>query len=136
VPFVLDASVALAWSFRDEQNAYSHRMLRRLEADPALVPAVWLLEVANGLLVAERRGRFTAADVAQVYGTLADLPIEASDLTLDLALGPVVDLARAQELSAYDSAYLELAMREGLPLATQDEALLAAAERVGVSIVQ
>ena len=134
MPFVLDASVALAWSFRDEQNAYAHRMLRRLEDDPAVVPVVWMLEVANGLLVAERRGRFTAADVAQVYGTLADLPIEWSDLTLDQALGPVLDLARAHGLSAYDAAYLELAMREGLPLATQDEALRAATQRVGVPL--
>ena len=136
MPFVLDASVALAWSFRDERNAYAHRVLRRLEDDPALVPAVWMLEVANGLLVAERRGRFTAADVAQVYGVLADLPIEWSDLTLDQALGPVLDLARARGLSAYDAAYLELAMREGLPLATQDEALRAAAQRVGVPLVE
>ena len=134
MPFVLDASVALAWSFRDEQNAYAHRMLRRLEDDPAVVPVVWLLEVANGLLVAERRGRLTAADVAQVYGTLADLPIEWSDLTLDQALGPVLDLARAHGLSAYDAAYLELAMREGLQLATQDEALRAATQRVGVPL--
>src|SRR3990167_8927405 len=99
MPFVLDASVALAWSFRDEQNAYAHRMLRRLEGDPAVVPVVWLLEVANGLLVAERRGRLTAADVANVYGAFADLPIECGDLTLDQALGPVTDLARAQGLS-------------------------------------
>jgi len=136
MPFVLDASVALAWSFRDERNAYAHRVLRRLEDDPALVPTVWMLETANGLLVAERRGRFTAADVAQVYGTLADLPIESSDVTLDQAMGPVLDLARAHELSAYDAAYLELAMREGLPLATQDAALQAAAQRVGVALVE
>lgn len=136
MPFVLDASVALAWSFRDEQSAYAHRMLRRLEDEPAVVPVVWLLEVANGLLIAERRGRFTAADVANVYGVLADLPIEWSDLTLDQALGQVLDLARAQELSAHDAAYLELAMREGLPLATQDNDLRAAAERVGVPLVE
>lgn len=135
MPFVLDASVALAWSFRDEQNTYAHWMLRRLEDDPAVVPVVWLLEVANGLLVAERRGRFTAADVAQVCGALADLPIEWSDLTLDQALGPVLDLARAHGLSAYDAAYLELAMREGLPLATQDDALRVAAERAGVPLM-
>ena len=136
MPFVLDASVALAWSFRDERNAYAHRVLRRLEDDPALVPAVWMLEVANGLLVADRRGRFTAADVAQVYGVLADLPIEWSDLTLDQALGPVLDLARVHGLSAYDAAYLELAMREGLPLATQDDALRGAAERAGVPLME
>jgi predicted nucleic acid-binding protein len=136
MPFVLDASVALAWPFRDERNAYAHRILRRLEDDPAVVPTVWILEMANGLLVAERRGRFTAADVAHVYGTLADLPIESSDLTLDQALGPVLDLARAHELSAYDATYLELAMREGLALATQDDALRVAANRVSVPLVE
>lgn len=135
MPFVLDASVALAWLFRDEQNAYAHRMLRRLEDEPAVVPAVWILEMANGLLVAERRGRFTAADVTHIYGTLADLPIESSDLTLEQALGPLLDLARVHELSAYDAAYLELAMREGLPLATQDADLRKAATSSGVPLV-
>lgn len=91
--------------------------------------------MANGLLVAERRGRFTAADVAQICGTLADLPIERSDLTLEQGLGPVLDLARVHELSAYDAAYLELAMREGLPLATQDADLREAAARAGVPLV-
>ncbi len=136
MPFVLDASLALAWSFRDERNAYAHRVLRRLEEDPALVPAIWILEMANGFLVAERRGRLTAADVAQASAALADLPIESSDVKLDQAMGPVLDLARAHELSAYDAAYLELAMREGLPLATQDAALQAAAQRVGVPLVE
>lgn len=136
MPFVLDASVALAWSFRDERNAYAHRMLRHLEHDPALVPVVWPLEVANGLLVAERRGRLTAADVAAVCAALADLPIECSELTLEQAFGPVLDLARAHGLSAYDAAYLELAMREGLPLASQDDALRAAAQRAGVPLVE
>ena len=136
MPFVLDASVTLAWSFRDEQQAYSHRVLRRLDSDSAIVPAIWLSEVANGVLGAERRGRFSAADMASVFGVLEDLPIEWSGLTLDQALGPVLDLARAQGLTAYDAAYLELAMREGLPLATQDEDIRAAAGRVGVPIVE
>ena len=134
--FVLDASVALAWSFRDEQNAYAHRMLRRLEQDPGVVPGIWLLEVANGLLVAERRGRFTEADVVKAYCDIEELPITCSDLTLKQARGPVVDLARDHRLSAYDAAYLELAMREGLPLATQDAALRDAAQRVGVPLVE
>ncbi len=104
MPFVLDASVALAWWFRDERNAYAYGVRRRLQDDPALVPPVWVLEMANGLLVAERRGRFTAADVAQAYGALADLPTESSDVTLDQVMGPVLDLARAHELSVYDAA--------------------------------
>jgi predicted nucleic acid-binding protein len=133
--FVVDASVTLAWCFRDEQNAYAHRMFRRLDDDPAVVPGVWLLEVANGLLVAERRGRISRADVAEVRGVLEDLPITWQEMSFDLALGPVLDIGRAQGLTAYDAAYLELAMREGLPLATQDEALRAAAQRVGVPLV-
>jgi predicted nucleic acid-binding protein len=132
---VVDASITLAWCFRDEQNAYAHRMFRRLEDESAVVPGVWLLEIANGLVIAERRGRLSRAEVAEVRGVLEDLPITWQELTLDVALGPVVDLARAQGLSAYDAAYLELAMREGVPLATQDEALRAAAQRVGVPLV-
>jgi predicted nucleic acid-binding protein len=136
MPFVLDASLALAWFFRDEQNAYAHRVLRRLGDDPAIVPDIWILEMVNGVLVAERRGRLTSADVARVSAELADLPIEPADVTLEQALGPVLDLARAEKLSAYDAAYLELAMREGLPLATQDAALQAAAGRVGVALIE
>ena len=135
MPFVLDASVTLGWSFADEQNAYAHHVLSRLESDLAVVPSVWLLEVANGLLVAERRGRFSAADVAQIYGVLADLPITWDDLTLDRAFGAVLEIGRAHGLSAYDAAYLELAMREGLPLATQDERLRVPATRAGVALI-
>ena len=136
MPFVLDTSVTLAWSFRDEQSAYSYRVLRRLDDDSALVPPVWLLEVANGLLMAERRGRVSAEDRATILGDLAALPIESSDLTVEQALGPVLDLARAHNLSAYDASYLELAMRESVPLATEDDDLHAAAVRVGVSLVE
>lgn len=134
--FVLDASVALGWCFRDEANAYAHRVLRRLQDDSAVVPAIWVLEVANGLLLAERRGRLNVAEVAQVCGAVAALPIVWEDLPLERALGPVLDLARAHRLSAYDAAYLELAMREGLSLATQDDALRAAAEKVGVPLLE
>lgn len=133
--FVLDASVALAWHFEDEASAYADRALERLREDDAVVPAIWPLEIANGLLAAERRGRLSAADVAQAHGLLSDLPIGVNALTLQVALGPVLDLARAQGLSTYDAAYLELAMREGLPLATEDEALRAAARRVGVPLL-
>ncbi len=136
MPFVLDASLALNWFFRDEQNAYAHRVLRRLDDDPPIVPDIWILEMVNGLVVAERRVRITSADVARVSAELADLPIEPADVTLEQALGPVLDLARAHGLTAYDAAYLELAMREGLPLATEDVALRAAAGRVGVLLVE
>lgn len=136
MPFILDASVALAWHFEDESSEYADRVLGRLQEDDAIVPALWPLEVANGLLAAERRGRLSAADVAQVHAILSDLPVTVHELTLEDALGPVVDLARAQSLSAYDAAYLDLAMREGLSLATQDHDLRRAAMRVGVALVE
>ncbi|MBI5948358.1 MAG: type II toxin-antitoxin system VapC family toxin [Chloroflexi bacterium] len=132
---VVDASVALSWCFRDEQSDYAARVLRLLAKETAVVPALWLVEVTNGLLVAERRGRLSAADVAHVHGILADLPITFDQMTLDEALGSVLDLGRAQQLSTYDATYLALGMREGLPLATQDEQLRAAAARVGVRLV-
>ena len=135
MPLVVDASVTLSWCFRDEQGEYGARILRLLADDVAVVPGLWLLEVANGLLVAERRGRLTEADVAQVHGILSELPVTFDALTLDGALGSVLDLARTQGLSAYDAAYLELAMREGLPLATQDDQLKQAALSLGVRLV-
>lgn len=136
MPFVLDASVAMGWSFRDERNAYAHGVLRRLRADSAMVPAVWVLEVANGLLVAERRGRFSPADIATVCENLGDLPVEVVDVTFDQAMSTVLNLGRTEQLSAYDATYLDLAMRERLPLATQDDRLWAAAGRVGVELIE
>ena len=135
MPFVIDASVALAWHFEDEPSAYADQVLERLREDRSLVPSVWPLEIANALAVAERRGRLTSARVARAVELYLELPISPQDIGAPLALGPVLDLARAQGLSAYDAAYLELAMREGLPLATQDARLRAAASRVGVPLV-
>jgi predicted nucleic acid-binding protein len=134
--FVVDASIALAWHFEDEVSEYADRILDRLREDRAAAPSIWPLEVANALLVAERRGRLSPARVARAVELLLELPVSIHDTAADLALGPVLDLARTHGLSAYDAAYLELAMREGLPLATQDEALRAAAQRVGVPLME
>ena len=134
--FVVDASVTLSWHLDDEPNAYSDKVLGRLAAEPAIVPRIWFLEVANGLLLAERRRRITSAHSAHVHQALANLPITADDLSLDLALGSILSLARSQNLSAYDASYLELAMREGLQLATLDDRLRAAALAAGVSLAE
>ena len=135
MPFVVDASVALAWQFEDEASEYADRVLERLREDRAAAPSIWPLEVANALLVAERRGRLSPAKVARAVELLLELPISIHDVAAELVLGAVLDLARAHGLSAYDAVYLELAMREGLPLATQDEALRAATQRVGVPLL-
>lgn len=133
--FVVDASVALAWHFEDEPSDYADRVLEQLRQDGAVVPAIWLLEIANGLVIAERRKRLSAAKLARAVELTIELPVFISEAEAQVALGPVLDLARAHNLSAYDAAYLELAMREGQPLATEDAALRAAAERVGVALV-
>jgi predicted nucleic acid-binding protein len=95
-----------------------------------------LLEVTNALLVAERRGRLSEADVVQVRDILTKLAIQVDESQMDEVLGQTLHLAREQGLSVYDASYLRLAMREGLPLATQDQRLRLAAERVGVPLFE
>ena len=131
--FVLDASVALAWLFPDERTAYTEMVRSRLASGAAIVSAVWPLEVANGLLVAQRRGRVSHPEVLQL---LLQLPITVQSLSQAHAWGQVLAIARSQNLTAYDASYLEIALREGLPLATQDTDLLAAAGRIGVPTLQ
>jgi prevent-host-death family protein len=133
--FVVDASVALAWCPADESSELAGRALDRLEQDEALAPAIWPLEVANGLRTAERRGRLDLADMAHVRELLVSLPIEVASVPLDVALGEVTELARQLDLTAYDAAYLALAARHGVALATVDARLRRACERAGVELV-
>jgi len=132
--FVLDASVTLAWCFKDESDVRAAKALGHLSSTTGVVPSIWGLEVANALLVAERRGRVSAAEVANVVDLLRELRIEIDPTPRETVFGPVLSLARAQKLSAYDSAYLELALRVGLPLATLDVRLAEAATRLGVGL--
>lgn len=131
--YVLDASVTFAWLFRDEADAGTDTLLDALRTHGARVPTLWWLEVANVLLVAERKGRLTAADAARFVALLERLPITIDRTTPERAANSVTALARAHRLSSYDAAYLELALREGLPLATRDKALREAAASLGVA---
>jgi predicted nucleic acid-binding protein len=131
---VLDCSVALAWCFPDEQAPYPQSVLDSLAATAAAVPSLWFLEVANALLVGERRGRCTAADVATWLGFLGALPIHADPETTARAWSDTLRLARTYNLSAYDASYLELAVRHGLPLAALDGKLKNAATAAGVAL--
>lgn len=135
MPFVLDASVSLSWCLPDEQSEYSTSILQLLDNDNAVVSGIWIIEHANGLLIAERRGRLNAAAALRANEILVALPITQVDFTVEEALGEILNLARAEQLSAYDASYLALAMREGISLATLDNRLKAAATRVGVKIV-
>ncbi|HAF70628.1 MAG: PilT protein domain protein [Acetothermia bacterium 64_32] len=134
VLFVLDASVALAWGLEDESNPYTDAALDALEHGEALVPSIWPLEVSNALLMAERRERISQAMVAEFLEYLRSLPIVVEQSGPEQIFGEVLLLAREQGLSVYDAAYLDLALRRGLPLATQDRALRTAAFRMGVEI--
>ena len=132
--FVLDGSVTMAWYFADESNPYADSVLSALEHGRAVVPSLWPLEVANTVLVGERRKRSTEAQATAWLGILDTLSIEVDGETTPHAWSGTLALARSQNLSAYDAAYLELAMRRGLPLATLDGKLKNAAQAVGVPI--
>ncbi|MBE9075759.1 type II toxin-antitoxin system VapC family toxin [Romeria aff. gracilis LEGE 07310] len=137
--FVLDASVALSWVLLDETNIYADAVLDELNpADEsaaeveAIVPELWSLEVANGLLVAERRGRLSQSQAEQAILFLQALPIGVDDSTSEQALDQTLSLARHQDLAVYDAAYLELALRQKCSLATADTRLAKVARTLGI----
>lgn len=109
------------------------RGVPRLRGANAVVPSLWAVEVANILLAGERRGRLTAAHTATFLRSLEALPIAVDQTTASRARGPVLDLARAQHVIAYDACYLDLALQLSLPIATQDAQLRTAASRVGAA---
>lgn len=134
--FVLDGSVTLAWYFKDEANPYADAIAARFPRGQAVVPAIWPLEVANAVLMGERRKRSTEVQAAKWLGYLGSLPIAVDDESATRAWSEVLSLARVHHLSAYDASYLELALRRGLPLATLDDKLKAAALAVGIGAFQ
>ena len=133
--FVLDASMTVSWVFEDESTPFTVGVLKSLETVHAIVPALWPFEVANVLSAAERRGRINAAAQAEFLERLRLLPIEIERRPAVWLAQQILPLARTYRLSAYDAAYLELAIREGLPLATLDEELRRAASAAGVALV-
>ena len=133
--FVIDASVALAWCFDDEATEATRALLDRFEEDHAQVPSLWHLELANALALGERKKRITPARTAEFIALVGGLPIVIDEQTPNHALGTVLELARSEQLSAYDASYLELAMRRGVPLATKDGDLVKAARRMGVGLL-
>ncbi len=132
--FVLDGSITLTWGFSDEDDENAQAILDEMPGLQAFVPGLWPLEVANALLVGERRGRTTPADVSHFLAMLGTFPITVDDETAARAWVETMHLARAHGLSAYDASYLELAMRLGLPLATLDAKLKLTAKAVGVTL--
>jgi len=133
---VLDASIAVAWCFDDEITPLTERILDLLSSGgEAFTPALWPLEVANALLVAERRKRISAARVTALLRRIGALPISVEAIESNRAFDQILSLARQQQLTEYDAAYLELALRRNLPLATLDDKLLQTARDMGIPLL-
>jgi predicted nucleic acid-binding protein len=135
VSFVVDNSVALSWCFEDEHSAPIMALLDRVSESGAVAPQLWPIEAFDGLLAAERRGRIDAARRHRLAAFLSDLPIVIDDETASRMWRTTAQLAERHRLTAYDATYLELAMRLGLPLATRDRDLAAAARSMGVHLL-
>lgn len=134
--FVIDNSVVMAWCFGDEISSYADNVLTSLESKEAIVPAVWPLEIGNVLVVAERRKRLHETDSVRFLALVDDLPIRVVQESAGRMSKEILFLAREQQISTYDASYLDLAMRNGLPIASQDSGLTKAAERCRVQLFQ
>jgi predicted nucleic acid-binding protein len=133
---VVDASVAAAWCFEDEASPITDAILDAVVRRGARVPALWLFEMSNVLTMAERRGRLDPGRVAQFLDALLALPIQVDRPEPSFLVPALARVSRDHGITSHDAAYLELAMRSGLPLATLDAALRAAAERAGVTLAE
>jgi predicted nucleic acid-binding protein len=134
---VIDASAILPWCFDDKAIAYTEGLLNRCAAgEEVMVASVWPLEITNGLLSAQRRGRVTAARVEQFLGQIVRLRVHVEPFTTQQAVRDVRQLAQTHQLIAYDAAYLALALRYNLPLATLDIELKQASFAIGVRLIE
>jgi len=132
--FVLDCSVSAAWCLQEAGSAAAEKILELMSGADVLVPSLWLVEMANVLAVAQRRGRISPADAVRAENLLRVLPIRIDPVRHD-DLPRLRAVAVEHGLTAYDAGYLELAMRNRLPLATLDEVLRRAANKAGVELL-
>jgi predicted nucleic acid-binding protein len=139
VRFVLNASVTLSWLLRDtpaRDEGYPLAVLNALR-DPstaAMVPMTWGLEIANVIARSEAKDLVTAAQSGSFIALLEGIPIEVDSETFTQVLGDTLQLSRRYKLSSYDASYLELALRNGAPIATLDDDLRRAATKAGVKL--
>ncbi len=132
--FVVDNSIIMSWCFKDETNDYAEIILSRLTEATAVVPSIWPLEVVNVLFVAERQKRLSESDSVRFITLLSQLPIVVEYERPEM-MKELLSLARANGLSSYDASYLDLAMRNGFPIATLDNKLINAAKKSDVPIL-
>jgi predicted nucleic acid-binding protein len=135
MPLVVDASVALAWALPDESSAYADAVLAVIEREGLGVPDLWAREIANGLAVANLRKRITSTDETAFLTALSKLRIEVEEASAPLTvIRDGTAAAMRYGLTAYDAAYVDLAWRDGLTLATLDTAMRRAAEQSQIAI--
>jgi len=130
--FVLDASIPACWALQDEQDSRADAAFVRIRTEEAVVPSLWWFEIRNILVVNERRKRITELDTVVFLRDLAGLRVRVD---FEPEEGVVLRLARTHGLSVYDASYLELALREVIPLATLDAQLAAAARVEGSALL-
>ena len=133
--FVLDSSVTLTWCFDDERTDATDALLEQVVESGAEAPSLWPLEILNALALAERRGRIDAGQRQRLAGFLHDLPVTLDVETASQAWAATPQLAARFRLTIYDAAYLELAQRRSLPLATLDKELRAASGALGIALL-
>ena len=129
---VIDASVALAWCFPDEGSDYSDSVLLAVENQTVIVPAIWAVEIANALLVGERRKRIRQPEVRRFTDLMNGLSVVEDGQPFADTVSNILPLAREYDLSAYDAAYLDVAVRHEIPLATLDGKLQKACTAAGI----
>jgi predicted nucleic acid-binding protein len=133
--FIVDASVALCWYFEDQTAAYTEAILECLaKGDQALVPSVWPLEMVNALVTAWRHKSITSEQLENCIADLKDLPVEVDSPGNERVYSSIFRMSCQHQLASYDAAYLDLAVVHGLPLATLDKNLRAAARRSRIQI--
>ncbi len=133
--FVLDASLTLAWAFDEEETDYTRAVLAEMLEHVVTVPMVWPLEIANAAVMAARRGRIERGEVRTLIELVRGLDVEVDAQGHRVAFDGVADLACQHGLTSYDAAYLELALRLDVPLATIDAGLARAARATGVELL-
>ena len=131
---VLDPSLALSWYFEDERTSLADAILDRVATWGAVVPTLWRLEIANGFQMAIRRKRIAPAYRDEALSQLMTLPISTDQETDVFAWTRTLSLSDRYKLTAYDAAYLELAQRRRLPLASLDRQLQSAAKAAGIGV--
>jgi len=130
--FILDCSTTMAWCFADESSSYATIVLDLMARESAIVPTLWYLEVTNVLAIAEKRKRISEEDAELFLASLERLDIRTDAELTHRAFRHVLPLAHRHGLTTYDAAYLKLALRVNLPIATIDKDLMRAASNAGL----